>query len=62
MRPSSLPACPLPQGGKVTLERRADLLQRAEPRVCAFDIGAWRAGRAGQLGLVGVRWQGRWLA
>ena len=28
-----------PQGGKVTLERRADLLQRAEPRICAFDIG-----------------------
>ncbi|EFN52544.1 hypothetical protein CHLNCDRAFT_26745 [Chlorella variabilis] len=26
------------KGGKVTLERRADLLQRAEPRVCAFDI------------------------
>lgn len=24
--------------GKVTLERRADLLQRAEPRICAFDI------------------------
>ena len=28
------------QGGKVSLERRADLLQRAEPRICAFDIGA----------------------
>eukprot|EP00884_Botryococcus_braunii_P021811 jgi/Botrbrau1/8313/Bobra.0081s0002.1 len=26
------------KGGKVTLERRADLLQRAEPRICAFDI------------------------
>lgn len=25
-------------GGKVTLERRPDLLQRAEPRICAFDI------------------------
>lgn len=25
-------------GGKVTLERREDLLQRAEVRVCAFDI------------------------
>lgn len=25
-------------GGKVILERRADLLQRAEPRICAFDI------------------------
>ncbi|GAB4815178.1 hypothetical protein N2152v2_002224 [Parachlorella kessleri] len=26
------------KGGKVSLERRADLLQRAEPRICAFDI------------------------
>ncbi|KAL4450230.1 hypothetical protein ABPG77_010899 [Micractinium sp. CCAP 211/92] len=26
------------KGGKVALERRADLLQRAEPRICAFDI------------------------
>ena len=26
------------QSGKVALERRADLLQRAEPRICAFDI------------------------
>lgn len=26
------------QGGRVTLERREDLLQRAEPRICAFDI------------------------
>lgn len=26
------------KGGNVTLERRADLLQRAEPRICAFDI------------------------
>lgn len=24
--------------GQVTLTRRADLLQRAEPRICAFDI------------------------
>lgn len=24
--------------GVTTLERRADLLQRAEPRICAFDI------------------------
>ena len=26
------------QGGKVSLEPRPDLLQRAEPRICAFDI------------------------
>ena len=26
------------QSGKVGLERREDLLQRAEPRICAFDI------------------------
>ena len=26
------------QSGKVALERREDLLQRAEPRICAFDI------------------------
>ena len=26
------------QGGKVTLEPRPDLLARAEPRICAFDI------------------------
>ena len=26
------------QSGKVSLERREDLLQRAEPRICAFDI------------------------
>jgi len=26
------------QSGKVILERREDLLQRAEPRICAFDI------------------------
>ena len=26
------------QSGKVNLERREDLLQRAEPRICAFDI------------------------
>lgn len=26
------------KGGKVSLTRRADLLQRAEPRICAFDI------------------------
>lgn len=25
-------------GGKVSLERREDLIQRAEPRICAFDI------------------------
>lgn len=25
-------------GGKVSMERRTDLLQRAEPRICAFDI------------------------
>ena len=31
-------AAPPLQGGKISLERRADLLQRAEPRVCAFDI------------------------
>jgi hypothetical protein len=31
-------ACLRAQGGKVTLERRVDLLQRAEPRICAFDI------------------------
>jgi DNA polymerase epsilon subunit 1 len=24
--------------GQVRLERRADLVQRAEPRICAFDI------------------------
>lgn len=40
--PSQLPSPPLLscclQGGKVSLERRADLLQRAEPRICAFDI------------------------
>ena len=28
----------LMQSGKVSLERREDLLQRAEPRICAFDI------------------------
>ena len=28
----------LMQGGIVTLEHRPDLLQRAEPRICAFDI------------------------
>lgn len=28
----------LPQDGFVSLERRADLLQRAEPRICAWDI------------------------
>ena len=27
------------KGGRVTLEQRPDLLQRAEPRICAFDIG-----------------------
>lgn len=26
------------QEGKVSLERRADLLRWAEPRICAFDI------------------------
>ena len=26
------------QSGNVSLERREDLLQRAEPRICAFDI------------------------
>lgn len=26
------------QAGKVRLARREDLLQRAEPRICAFDI------------------------
>ena len=26
------------QGGKVSLSHRADLLARARPRVCAFDI------------------------
>lgn len=26
------------QSGKTSLERREDLLQRAEPRICAFDI------------------------
>ena len=26
------------QAGKVALERREDLLARAEPRICAFDI------------------------
>ena len=26
------------QSGKVALEQREDLLQRAEPRICAFDI------------------------
>lgn len=26
------------QGGKVSVEPRPDLLQRAEPRICAFDI------------------------
>ena len=26
------------QSGKLSLERREDLLQRAEPRICAFDI------------------------
>ena len=26
------------QSGKVALERREDLLQRAEARICAFDI------------------------
>ena len=26
------------QSGKIALERREDLLQRAEPRICAFDI------------------------
>lgn len=26
------------QSGRVTLEHRPDLLQRAEPRICAFDI------------------------
>lgn len=26
------------QGGRVTLEQRPDLLQRAEVRICAFDI------------------------
>ena len=32
-----LPPVPM-QSGKVALERREDLLQRAEPRICAFDI------------------------
>ena len=61
---SPLPACRLtppalappvtPQGGKVTLERRADLLQRAEPRICAFDIGgAWGARSVGVLAVLG---------
>ena len=26
------------QEGKICLEHRSDLIQRAEPRVCAFDI------------------------
>ena len=26
------------QSGKIVLEQRPDLLQRAEPRICAFDI------------------------
>ncbi len=26
------------QSGNMSLERREDLLQRAEPRICAFDI------------------------
>ena len=26
------------QEGRVSIERRADLLKRAEPRICAFDI------------------------
>lgn len=38
------------KGGRVTLERRADLLQRAEPRICAFDIGAPAAGGGGGQG------------
>ena len=29
---------PRVQAGKVALERREDLLARAEPRICAFDI------------------------
>lgn len=36
-RAASPPAFLL-QCGRVALERRADLLQRAEPRICAFDI------------------------
>ena len=30
--------CFLPQDGQTSLEPRPDLLQRAEPRVCAWDI------------------------
>lgn len=43
------------KGGKVSLERRPDLLARAEPRICAFDIGAGAAGAGCCCGGVAAR-------